>query len=177
MGSWEAHSISLPRLLIMVVDSPNTSLNSLRSLFKLQKPLNPSHFLTPNKTLLFHFVGSFISSPDVPNVLSSFQHTLRPSSHASRSRHKISKGFRKAFLLRHSTLNCRLNSVLFHHILFHCFLGLLWWSGGFHWLGGKGHWLRYAFQSLGRFGKMLNSICYKSRFPTKENFWMKISIT
>jgi hypothetical protein len=162
MGSWEAHSISLPRLLWMAVDSPISSLNSLRSLSKLQKPLNPSHFLTPSETLLFHFVGSFIPHQMFLRVLNSFQHTLRPSSHASRSRHKISKGFRKAFLLRHSTLNCRLNPVLFHRILFDCFLGLLWWSGGFHWLGGRKHWLRYAFQSLGRFGKMLNSICYRN---------------
>ncbi len=64
-------------------------------------------------------------------------------------------------MLRHSTLNSGSIRVSFEFSL--CLflpsrsnLGLLWWSGGFHWLGGRGHWLRYAFQSLGRFGKMLN---------------------
>ncbi len=50
----------------MAVDSPNTSLNSLRSLFKLQKPLNPSHFLTPSETLYSILWAPLYSSPDLP---------------------------------------------------------------------------------------------------------------
>jgi hypothetical protein len=101
-------------------------------------------------------VGSIISSPDVPSSIPYVLPHMPPDLAT-----KFQKGFRKAFLLRHSTLNCRLNSCSFHSsIIAIPFLGLLWWSGGFHWLGGRGHSLRYAFQSLGRFGKMLNSICY-----------------
>ncbi len=104
----------------------------------IQAPKTPESLSLPNSP----FCGLLYSPPDVPNVLNSFQHTLRPSSHASRSRHKISKGIPKSLLA--STLNTELPAqfVFFHSsIIAIPFLGLLWWSGGFHWLGGRGHWL------------------------------------
>ncbi len=65
-------------------------------------------FKPPNKRPYSIFVGSFIFSPDISNVLASFQRTLRPS-----SPHKILIGIPKACLLQRSTLKCQLNLCSF----------------------------------------------------------------
>jgi hypothetical protein len=65
MGSWEAHSISLPRLLWMAVDSSQYSLNYLRSLSKAPKTPESLSLLNSQWNTRFHFVGYFYSSPDV----------------------------------------------------------------------------------------------------------------
>jgi hypothetical protein len=105
------------------------------------KPLNPSHFLTQNKTLLFHFVGSFIPHQMFLRVLNSFHHSLNTS--LPISHHKTSEGFLKVLLASQSTLNCHLNFCVLLNFLCasFCHLVLIWaycdgrvdfidWAGG-----------------------------------------------
>ncbi len=104
-------------------------------------------------------MGSFYSSPDLPSVLypSSIPYVLTCLQIMPQNFIGISKS------LLASTINTQLpvqfetfwivpiNAIMFW--------GLLSWLGGFHWLGGRGHWLRYAFQSWSRYWKMLISLC------------------
>ncbi len=152
MRSWEAHSISLPRLLIMVVDSPVPSLNSLRSL--AQAPKTPESLSLPDShwNTFIPFCGLLYSSPDVPTrpeLLPAYP-TSCLNTPLSISRHKTSKGFlTDSLLASQSTLNCPLNSCSFSSHSFSLVLGLIVMVGWISLIGREGTLAQVCFPEFG----------------------------